>query len=148
MRDAGRLDQLRDLASLQDVLTADATAALADARDAERAAAAAARTAAAEVEGMAGHWYRHLDGPLMPERGRAIAAMLVEHERAAQQCDDEARQAADQAANCERLWRAADAAERATRRVVSQVRRRRDRKVEERALDALADRITIAWLAR
>ena len=148
MRELARIDQLRGLARLQEALTADASIDLADARDAERLAVETAQDAAAQVEEMAGHWYRHLQGPLMPERGHAIAAMLVERERTARQSDDEARQAGDHAADRERLWRAADAAERATHRVVGQVRRRAARKAEERTLDALADRVTIDWTSK
>ena len=148
MRESARLDQLRGLSRLQEALTADASIDLADARDSERQAVATAQDAAARVEDMAEHWYRHLDGPLMPERSRAIAAMLVERERAARQSDEQSRQASDHAADRERLWRAADAAERATHRVVGQVRRRSARRAEERALDALADRVTIDWMSK
>jgi hypothetical protein len=146
MRELARLGQLRGLARLQEALTADASIELADARTAERLAIETAQDAAAHVEDMAGHWYRHLQGPLMPERGRAIAAMLVERERSARQSDEQSRQASDHTTDRERLWRAADAAERATHRVVGQVRRRGARKAEERALDALADRVTIDWM--
>lgn len=146
MRRAGHLAQLRDLARLQEVLTADARVDLADARDAERQAVAAAEDAAARVEEAAGRWFRHLDGHLMPERGVAIAALLVEHERAARQRDEDAGRARADATDRESLWRAADAAERATDRVVVRTRRHRARKAEERSLDALADRVTIDWM--
>ena len=148
MRDADRLDQLRDLARLQDVLTNDATAALADARDAERAAEEAAGNDARRVDDAADHWYRHLAGPVMPERGIAIAALLVERERAARQSSEEAQQARDRSVEREQRWRAANASERATGKVVATLKRRHARKTEERALDALADRTTIDWMTK
>lgn len=148
MRDAARLRQLRDLVRVQEVLTSDATASLADARDAEQAAQAAADESATRVEQMADHWYRHLTGPLMPERGTAIAAMLIDREQSARRSDEQALHAAEHSLERELAWRTADASERATGKVVGALKGRRARKAEERALDALADRVTIDWMTK
>jgi hypothetical protein len=146
MGSSANLKQLRDLVRVQEVLTFDATAALADARDEEITANEAALAASREVERMAEHWYRHLSGPVMPERGSIIASMLIDREDAAKQSDDACRRAVDHSAEMEGAWRSADASERASGRIVDTLRRKQARKADERALDALADRVTIKWM--
>ena len=148
MRDTDRLGQLRDLARLQDVLTGEATAALADARNAEYAAEQRVNDDARSVDTVAEHWYRHLSGPVTPERATAIAALLIEHERIARRSREDAQRARNDSAVREQHWRAASASEGATGKTIAALERVHSRKAEERALTAFADHITIGWMKK
>lgn len=148
MRDAADLDPLRKLARVQTVLTADAAAALADARDAERAADLALERDRRSVEQAARHWYAHLGGPLDPERSAASAAALLDREREMTASEAGRERAVAWRIAREEAWQAADAADRATDKVLRARIRYRRRKAEERALDATSDRATADWMRK
>lgn len=148
MREA---DRHRALAKIVAIRTAERAAAryallLAGAR--EREAVAAHESAEEQVRGAAGAWQEHLAGGFDPQLARAHASALIESTEACAAAAEHAAEAAEARETSTAEYRAGDARCRQAEQSLDASRRARAQHREERALEALADRVTFDWTRR
>ncbi len=146
MRDKVKLPLMVKLASVQQVKTAAAEAALMSARSAETAARSAEEEAIARTEAARADWGEHLSGgAFSPEFSRALAARVIEHETAASGASLRRQRSAELAERRKDEWQASEARARSGEISLRRLRRRVRRRAEEDRLAAAADRITFDW---
>lgn len=145
MRDRRTHRVLADIAALR---IAERTAAhqdWADARSREREAEDAARRADMRTVAAAQAWDMHLAGTFAPELARALADELISYGKAAAVAHDHRARLEEAGGDAERAWYDSDARCRLTERALEDSGRAMRRDREERALAALADRVTLRW---
>jgi hypothetical protein len=146
MRDKLRLPLMVKLASVQQVKTAAAEAALMSARAAENAARSAEEDAIARTEAAHAEWGEHLSaGAFSPEFSRALAARVIERETAATGASLRRERSAELAERRKQEWQVSKAHSRSGEISLRRLRRRVRRRAEENRLAETADRITFDW---
>lgn len=146
MRDKVKLPLMVRLASVQQVKTAAAEAALMSARAAENAARTAEEDALARTEAAQAEWGEHLSGgAFSPEFSRALAARVIERETAASSASLRRERSAELAERRKEEWQTSEARSRSGEISLRRLRRRVHRRAEEDRLAEIADRITFDW---
>jgi hypothetical protein len=145
MRNKVKLPLMVRLASVQQVKTAAAEAALMSARAAENAARTAEEDALARTEAAQAEWGEHLSGAFSPEFSRALAAHVIERETAASSASLRRERSAELAERRKEEWQASEARSRSGKISLHRLRRRVHRRAEEDRLAEIADRITFDW---
>ncbi|WP_034158873.1 hypothetical protein [Sphingomonas sp. ERG5] len=94
-------------------------------------------------------WIEYLaQSGFAPDYSRALAIRLVARETAAENADQQHREAVDVHQRQQDIWRLAEARVRLTTDNLRNARRNVARHREEKRLDALSDRITYDWSRR
>lgn len=149
MRDRAKLPLMVRLASVQQVKKAAAEAALMAARAAETAARNAEEEARRRTEAARRDWDDHLAGAgFSPEFSRALAARVVERERAASSASTRREKATDVTVRRQEDWQASDARSRSGEASLRRLRRRVRQRAEEDRLAEVAERVTFDWSRR
>ena len=149
MRDRVKLPLMVRLASVQHIKKAAAEAALMSARAAEAQARtvedeAKARTEAAQLE-----WSEHVSrGAFSPEFSRALAAQVIDGEKAASSASARRERATEIVGRRKDDWQASDARKRSGDASLRRLRRRVQQRAEEDRLAEMADRVTFDWSRR
>lgn len=139
--------QLEKLVVVQLVRRAAAEVALVAARDGELQAQLREATARAEASAAQDDWFLFLDRPgFAPDYARGLAARLVQREAVADQARKDRRVAADAHLDRQDDWRLSEAHAKLTEASFDRARRDAGRMREEKRINALADRVTYAWV--
>ncbi|HEX8263072.1 MAG TPA: hypothetical protein VF547_09385 [Allosphingosinicella sp.] len=149
MRDRVKLPLMVRLASVQRVKKAAAEAALMSARSAEAAARTAEEEAQARTQAAQAEWGDHISGSAFsPEFSRALAARVIEGEKAASSASLRRERAAEITVRRKDDWQASEARSRSGDESLRQLRRRVRRRLEEDRLAEMSDRVTFDWSRR
>jgi len=111
----------------------------------EREAAEAKTRAEARTAAAVDAWCDHLAGPLNPEFASALAAQLVERAGAGEAAAGHAGRMAEALTASTGEWCASEARLRHAEDLLDTSRRVRARDRDERALEAIEDRVALEW---
>jgi len=145
MHDPRRHRALATIATIRDAQRAVARHELFLAREREREAQAAREQANSETMAAAHAWETHLGEHFHPELAAGLASELMTRVEAGAAARDQAIQMTEGREARETEWRLGDARCRQADQALDRSRRARARHREERALEALADRVSFDW---
>lgn len=146
MRERGKLPLMVRLAAVQRAQRQSAQTQLAVARTAEAAARIAEEEALEGSRAAERQWLDHVGvAGFSPEYGRALSARLVGREEEAQTASLHLRNARQTCEARQSEWQTQEARVRHSENSVRRLKRRIDRRTEEKHMAELADRVTYAW---
>ena len=146
MRERARLPLMVRLAAVQRAQRASAEAQLTVARAAEAAARIAEDEARESSRAAERQWLDHVRAPgFSPEYGRALSGRLIGREEEAQAAASHVREAGEVRAGRQQEWQRQEARVQLSEASVRRLKRKLERRIEEKRMAELADRVTYAW---
>jgi hypothetical protein len=146
MRDRGKLPLMVRLTAVQRAQRASAEAQLNVARAAEAAARIAEEEALQGSRAAERQWLDHVGAPgFSPEYGRALSTRLIGRQEEVETASLHLRNANDVCAARQGEWQKQEARVRLSEASVRRLKRKVERRTDEKGMAELADRVTYAW---